>query len=72
TLPKARKEIEDLIEEKGGHASSAVSASTDYLVAGENPGSKLAKAKKTGVKTISYNEFLRLLEKKKKNPTLFD
>ncbi len=72
TLPKARKEIEDLIEEKGGHASSAVSAGTDYLVAGENPGSKLAKAKKSGVKTISYHEFLRLMEKKKKNPTLFE
>jgi DNA ligase (NAD+) len=72
TLPKARKEIEELIEEKGGHASSAISASTDYLVAGENPGSKLAKAKASGVKTISYNEFLKLIEKKKKNLTLFD
>lgn len=72
TLPKARKEIEDLIEKKGGHASAAVSAGTDYLVVGEKPGSKLAKAKKSGVKTITYNEFLKLMEKKKKNSMLFD
>ena len=40
TLPVARKEVEDLIARSGGHAASQVSASTDYLVVGENPGSK--------------------------------
>jgi DNA ligase (NAD+) len=60
TLPKPRKEVEDLIESLGGHASSAVSKSTDYLVVGEDPGSKLQKAETLGVKTISYNEFLKM------------
>ncbi|MBT9537896.1 MAG: NAD-dependent DNA ligase LigA, partial [Nitrospirae bacterium] len=55
-LPKSRKEVEDLIEANGGHAASAVSASTSFLVVGEDPGSKLDKAKSLGVKTISYNE----------------
>jgi DNA ligase (NAD+) len=64
TLPKPRKEIEDLIASHGGHASSAVSASTDYLLLGDDPGSKLQKAEALGVKTISYDELLRLMEKK--------
>ena len=38
TMPKSRKEIEGLIEANGGHASSAISASTSYLVVGEEPG----------------------------------
>jgi len=59
-LPKPRKEVEDLIESLGGHASSAVSKSADYLVVGENPGSKLRKAEILGVKIISYNEFLKM------------
>ncbi|MDO9288999.1 MAG: helix-hairpin-helix domain-containing protein, partial [Thermodesulfovibrionales bacterium] len=71
TMPKSRKEIEGLIEANGGHASSAISASTSYLVAGEEPGSKLAKAKKLGVKTISYNELLKMTEKKPGNLRLF-
>lgn len=71
TLPKPRKEVEDLIESHGGHASSAVSASTSYLVAGDNPGSKLKKAKDLGIKTVSYKELLSLIEGKR-NPGLFD
>jgi DNA ligase (NAD+) len=71
SMPKSRKEIEILIESNGGHASSAVSASTDYLLLGEDPGSKLAKAKKLGVKTLSYNELLKLIEGKAENPKLF-
>lgn len=71
TLPKPRKEVEDLIESHGGHASSTVSASTSYLVAGDDPGSKLQKAKNLGVKTLSYKELLSLIEGKK-NPGLFD
>lgn len=62
-MPKPRKEVEELIEASGGHASSAVTGSTDYLVAGEDPGSKLAKAKALGVKVISYEDLLRLVEK---------
>ena len=70
-LPKSRKEVEDLIEANGGHAASAVSASTSFLVVGEDPGSKLDKAKSLGVKTISYNELLKMIEKKPGNPRLF-
>ena len=71
TLPKSRKEVEDLIEANGGHASSAISASTSYLVVGEEPGLKLDKAKSLGVKTISYNELLKMIEKKPSNLRLF-
>ncbi len=71
TLPKARKEVEDLIEANGGRASSSVSATTDYLVAGEEPGSKLKKARSLGVKTISYDSLLKMIAEKTKTPTLF-
>ena len=63
TLPRSRKEVEDNIESLGGHATSSISKSTDYLVVGENPGSKLQKAQKLSVKTITYDEFLKLMEK---------
>ncbi|GER94071.1 DNA ligase (NAD(+)) LigA [hot springs metagenome] len=66
SLPKPRKEIEDLIESLGGHASSSVSRMTDYLVVGEEPGSKLQKAKSIGVKTVSYEELLKIIEQRKK------
>lgn len=62
TLPKPRKEIEDLIESLGGHVSSSVSKSTNYLIVGEEPGSKLEKARALGVKTISYEDFLKLIK----------
>lgn len=52
-----RKEIEDLIEKHGGKASGTVSKKTDYLVAGENAGSKLKKAQELGIKIISEKEF---------------
>ena len=71
-LPKSRKEVEDLIEANGGHAASAVSASTSFLVAGEDPGSKLDKAKSLGVKTISYNELLKMIEKRPKIQCCFN
>ena len=52
-----RKEIEDLIEKHGGKASGTVSKKTDYLIAGENAGSKLKKAQELGIKIISEKEF---------------
>jgi len=63
TLPRPRKEVEDIIEGLGGHASSSVSKSTDYLVVGEEPGSKLKKAEALGVKRITYEELLKLTGK---------
>jgi DNA ligase (NAD+) len=62
TLPKPREEVEEHIESLGGHASLAVSKNTNYLIVGENPGSKLQRARSLGVKTISYDEFLKLIE----------
>ncbi|RMG68148.1 MAG: NAD-dependent DNA ligase LigA, partial [Nitrospirae bacterium] len=62
TLPRPRKEVEELIESQGGHAASSVSKKTDYLVVGENPGSKLKRAESLGVKRISYDELIKLLK----------
>jgi DNA ligase (NAD+) len=62
TLTKyTRDEIQELITRHGGHAASSVSKNTDYLIAGENAGSKLAKAEQLGVPVISEAEFERLL-----------
>jgi DNA ligase (NAD+) len=71
TLPKPRKEVEELVGKEGGHVSSAISASTDYLLVGEEPGSKLEKARSLGVKTISYDQLIRLIEERKRTPRLF-
>ncbi|MGB9822763.1 NAD-dependent DNA ligase LigA [Thermodesulfovibrio sp.] len=62
TLPKPRHEVQEMIEKAGGRVSSSVSKNTDYLIVGEEPGSKLAKAKELGVKIISYEELLKMLE----------
>ncbi|MDI6728574.1 MAG: NAD-dependent DNA ligase LigA [Thermodesulfovibrionales bacterium] len=66
SLPEPRKDVEDMIENLGGHTSSSVSRSTDYLVVGEEPGSKLQKARSLGVKTVSYEELLKIIEQRKK------
>jgi len=71
TLPKSRKEVEEMIEEHGGHPSSALSAKTDFLIVGEEPGSKLRKAKALGVRTISYTELLKLIKERTGHPRLF-
>ncbi len=62
TLPKPREEVKEIIEKAGGKVSSSVSKNTDYLLVGEEPGSKLTKAKALGVKTLSYEEFIKMLE----------
>jgi len=59
----SREEAKKIVEEFGGIASSSISKETDYLVVGEDPGSKLDKAKKLGVKIISEKEFKELIEK---------
>lgn len=65
TLPTLkRNEAEEMVEQKGGKLLSAVSSKLNYLVAGEDAGSKLEKAKKTpSVSIISEAEFLNLLDK---------
>lgn len=57
----SRKEIEALIKQHGGKAASSVSGNTDYLVAGEDAGSKLAKAQKLGVTVLDEDGFERLI-----------
>lgn len=57
-----RKEAEDLIEKFGGKTSSSVSKKTDYLLAGEEAGSKLTKAQTLGVTIISEEEFSNMLK----------
>ena len=50
-----------LIEEAGGKVSGSVSKSTDYLLAGDKAGSKLAKAKSLGVAVLTEEEFNNLV-----------
>jgi DNA ligase (NAD+) len=56
-----RDEIEAMIRSYGGRASGSVSKKTDYVVAGEEAGSKLDKAKQLGVPVITEEEFQRLI-----------
>jgi DNA ligase (NAD+) len=61
TLPSmSRKEANDIIEKNGGKVVSSVSSKTSYLVAGEDPGSKLAKAKELGIPQLTEEELLKL------------
>ena len=57
----SRDEIELLIRELGGSASSSVSSKTDFLLAGDSAGSKLDKARKLGVKVIGEDDFKKLI-----------
>lgn len=57
-----KREITDLIEKNGGLVLSSVSKSVDYVVYGDDAGSKLAKAKQTGCECITEIEFKELLD----------
>ncbi len=57
-----REEAKDAIRRAGGDWVSSVSKNTDYVVAGADPGSKLSKAEKLGVKVINEKEFLTLIK----------
>jgi DNA ligase (NAD+) len=77
TMSKSRKEVQLAIKGEGGKVVSSVSANLDYLVAGENAGSKLAKAEKLGVKIIDEKSLVDLVNEnpntKESSPkTLFD
>ncbi|MCX6761808.1 MAG: NAD-dependent DNA ligase LigA [Candidatus Moranbacteria bacterium] len=56
-----RDALKDMIRKAGGSVSSSVSKKTDYVVAGENPGSKYQKAKDLGVRIIDEEEFRKML-----------
>lgn len=57
-----RDEAKRIVENEGGHVPGSVSRKTDYVVAGTDAGSKLAKARELGIPVISETEFLDLLE----------
>lgn len=62
TLPTlSRQQATELVENAGGKVTSSVSKATDYVVAGEEAGSKLDKAKELGITVIDEAELLRLL-----------
>lgn len=61
TLSKNRDEYKKLIEQASGKVASAISKNTNYLLCGQNAGSKLQKANKLGIKIIDENEFEKLL-----------
>ena len=58
-----RSEIKQKIELHDAQLSSSISKKTDFLIIGENPGSKFEKAKKMNIKIINEKQFLKMLEK---------
>ncbi|TAH68146.1 MAG: NAD-dependent DNA ligase LigA [Anaerolineaceae bacterium] len=63
TLPSmGRSQMEELVKRHGGKISSSVSKNTDYVIAGDNAGSKLTKAQQLGVKVLTEEELLNMLE----------
>ncbi len=57
----SREKAKEMVESRGGGVAGAVSKNVDYVVAGEKPGSKLAKAKDMGLRIIGQKEFLELI-----------
>ena len=65
TLPTLkRNDAKEMIEKRGGKATSSVSKSTSFVLAGEEAGSKLIKANDLGIKVIDEEKFLQLIELK--------
>ncbi len=56
-----REQAQEKIRDRGGNVSSSVSRTTDYVVVGEDPGSKAERAKKLGVPILAEGEFLEML-----------
>ena len=57
----SRKDIEEVVKQLGGTYVSAVSQSLDFLICGEDPGSKVSKAKELRIKIINEEEFVKLI-----------
>jgi len=65
SLPSlTRKEATELIEKHGGKTTSSVSGNTDFLLAGDSPGSKYDDAQKHGTPIIDQQQFLKLIDEK--------
>jgi DNA ligase (NAD+) len=58
----SRQQAEQAIRQAGGKSSGSVSKKTDFVLAGENAGSKLDKAKKLGVEVIDEKQFMKMIE----------
>ncbi len=59
-----REEAEERVRKLGGSAASSVSRKTDYVVVGEDPGSKAQRAQELGTKTLTEEEFLSMMEQR--------
>ena len=71
TLPTMkRNDAKDIIEKLGGKATSSVSKSTSFVLAGEEAGSKLIKANELGVKVIDEGKFLEIIKLSSKEEVL--
>jgi DNA ligase (NAD+) len=57
----SRQQAEQVVREAGGKVSSSVSKKTDFVVAGEDPGSKLQKARDLGVEVLDEERFKKVL-----------
>jgi len=63
TLPSfTRKEAEEIIKSFGGKTQEVLSKKTDYVLAGEDAGSKLQKAKELGIEIIDEDKFRKMIE----------
>ena len=62
TMSKSRSKIKEILEELGAKVTSSVSKKTDFVIYGEDAGSKLKKAKELGVKSIYYKDIKELNE----------
>ena len=58
----SRNDVTELIEKNGGTAAGSVSKKTDYVIAGEDAGSKLDKAQSLGVPVLTIEEFLKIIQ----------
>jgi len=61
----SRLQIKELLEQKGAKVTNSISSKTNFLIVGENAGSKLEKARKNNIKIINENELEALLDEKK-------
>ncbi len=63
TLPElSREQAADLIKRAGGKVTGSVSKNTDYVVAGDSPGSKLAKAQELGTEILDEDALRSLID----------
>ncbi|MBV8377853.1 MAG: hypothetical protein JO279_12715 [Verrucomicrobia bacterium] len=61
TLSESREVFGDLIRRNGGRITASVSKKTDYLLAGEDEGSKLEKARKLGIQVVDEGQFKKMI-----------